>query len=63
MAGVDLRTVQELGHKAIQITCRYAHLGPQHRLAAVQRLCDTDNALSEGATITTAEAFDAPAVM
>ncbi len=29
MAGVDLRTVQELmGHKTIQMTCRYAHLGP-----------------------------------
>ena len=43
MAGVDLRTVQELmGHKTIQMTVRYAHLAPQHRLAAVQRLCDTD---------------------
>jgi len=43
MAGVDLRTVQELiGHKTIQMTVRYAHLAPQHRPAAVQRLCDTD---------------------
>lgn len=42
MAGVDLRTVQELmGHKTIQMTVRYAHLAPQHRLAAVQRLCNT----------------------
>jgi site-specific recombinase XerD len=42
MKGVDLRTVQELmGHKTIQMTVRYAHLAPQHRLAAVQRLCDT----------------------
>jgi integrase len=40
MAGVDLRTVQELmGHKTIQMTCRYAHLAPQHPLAAVERLC------------------------
>lgn len=40
MAGVDLRTVQELmGHKTIQMTVRYAHLSPQHQLAAVQRLC------------------------
>jgi site-specific recombinase XerD len=45
MAGVDLRTVQELmGHKTIQMTVRYAHLAPQHRLAAVQRLCDTSTA-------------------
>jgi len=30
-----------MGHKTIQMTARYAHLAPQHRLAAVQRLCDT----------------------
>jgi len=42
MAGVDIRTVQELmGHKTIQVTLRYAHLAPQHQLEAVQRLCDT----------------------
>ena len=42
MAGVGLRTVQELmGHKTIQMTVRYAHLAPKHQLAAVQRLCDT----------------------
>ena len=44
MAGVDLPTVQELmGHKTIQMTQRYAHLSPAHRLAAVQRL-NPDNA-------------------
>jgi integrase len=64
MAGVDIRTVQELmGHKTIQMTCRYAHLGPQHRLAAVQRLCDTEKALSEGATLTATGAFEAATVM
>jgi site-specific recombinase XerD len=43
MSGVDLRTVQELmGHKTIQMTVRYAHLAPEHRLAAVQRLCNTE---------------------
>jgi site-specific recombinase XerD len=39
MAGVDLRTVQELmGHKTIGMTCRYAHLAPSHKLAAVEKL-------------------------
>lgn len=39
MAGVDLRTVQELmGHRTLAMTCRYAHLAPQHQLEAVERL-------------------------
>ena len=39
MAGVDLRTVQELmGHKSIQMTVRYSHLTPRHTLAAVEKL-------------------------
>jgi site-specific recombinase XerD len=39
MAGVDLRTVQELiGHTSIQMTVRYSHLTPKHTLAAVERL-------------------------
>jgi site-specific recombinase XerD len=64
MAGVDLRTVQELmGHKTIQMTCRYAHLGPQHRLAAVQRLCDTETDSGGSATKTATGAFEAVAVM
>ena len=43
MAGVDLRTVQELrGHKTIQMTLRYAHLGSTHQLAAVQRCAILD---------------------
>jgi site-specific recombinase XerD len=48
MAGVDLRTVQELmGHKTIAMTCRYAHLAPSHTLAAVERLTEnTDRTAS-----------------
>jgi len=48
MAGVDLRTVQELmGHKTIAMTCRYAHLAPSHTLAAVERLTEnTDHTAS-----------------
>ncbi len=40
MAGVDLRTVQELmGHKTIAMTLRYSHLSPAHTLDAVNKLC------------------------
>jgi site-specific recombinase XerC len=39
MAGVDIRTVQELmGHKTIAATIRYAHLAPKRSLAAVEKL-------------------------
>jgi integrase len=42
MAGESLRTIQELmGHRTLTMTARYAHLSPQHTLAAVQRLCNT----------------------
>lgn len=39
MAGVDLKTVQELaGHKSITMTARYSHLAPQHLAGAVDKL-------------------------
>jgi integrase len=39
MAGVDLKTVQELmGHKTIAMTARYAHLAPEHLKGAVNKL-------------------------
>jgi site-specific recombinase XerD len=54
MAGVDLRTVQELlGHKTIAMTVRYSHLAPKHTLAAVERL-DTPTTNSTGTTTDTA---------
>ena len=39
MAGVDLRTVQELmGHKTIGMPVRYSRLAPAHQREAVERL-------------------------
>ncbi len=39
MAGVDIRTVQELmGHKTIAMTLRYAHLSPDHKRRAIEAL-------------------------
>ena len=57
MAGVDLRSVQELlGHKSILMTMRYAHLSPSHQQASVERLVKSANpeAIS-GATDTATE--------
>src|SRR5260370_41679017 len=52
MAGVDIRTVQELlGHKTIGMTVRYSHLAPKHTLAAVERL----DAPTESPTDTTTD--------
>ena len=60
MAGVDIRTVQELlGHKTIGMTVRYSHLAPKHTLAAVERL----DAPTETPTDTTTDTrmFEQPA--
>jgi integrase len=39
MDGVDLPTVSYfMGHKTIQMTMKYAHLAPAHKLAAIERL-------------------------
>ncbi len=48
MAGVDIRTIQELmGHKDIRMTMRYSHLSNSHLKEAVNRLCD-DTIASQG---------------
>ena len=39
MAGVDLRTIQELGGwKTLSMVQRYAHLSPSHKAEAVERI-------------------------
>ena len=39
MAGVDIMTVKELlGHKSLNITLRYAHLTPAHKVKALEML-------------------------
>jgi integrase len=54
MAGVDLRTVQELaGHKTIQMTIRYAHLAPEHKRRAVERMEETQLCEKVTAKVTT----------
>jgi hypothetical protein len=57
MAGVDIRTVQELlGHKTIAMTVRYSHLAPEHTLAAVERLDAPPEQLTDTTTDTTVSA-------
>jgi hypothetical protein len=39
MSGADIVAVKELpGHKSMQMTLRYAHLAPSHKVAAISLL-------------------------
>ncbi|HVB35396.1 MAG TPA: site-specific integrase [Patescibacteria group bacterium] len=49
MAGVDLRTVQELmGHKTLLMTLRYAHLSEAHTREAIEKLAAGAGPLATG---------------
>ena len=44
MAGVDLRTVQELGGwQSLHLVQRYAHLSATHKAQAVERITIAEN--------------------
>jgi len=51
MAGVDLRTVAELGGwRTLAMVQRYAHLSPDHLTAAVERLVEVSRKWPDGTT-------------
>ena len=44
MAGVDIRTLQELGGwKEIKMIERYAHLSQQHKVEAIEKISNQDS--------------------
>jgi integrase len=52
MAGVDIRTIQELmGHKDIKMTMRYSHPTPEHKKNAVKVLDQVTTISTTGAKI------------
>jgi hypothetical protein len=54
MAGVDIRTVQELlGHKDIKMTMRYSHLSDKNLREAVDKLAFSEYSGSADRTNTT----------
>jgi Phage integrase family len=62
MAGVDLRTVQELGGwKTLAMVQRYAHLAPAHLHQAVERLVSPLQNFEKTSTAAAGIAEPAPA--
>ena len=58
MSGTDLRTVAELlRDSSLTMVMRYAHLAPDHRLAAVERM-DAAFATESTATRTATKGMD-----
>jgi hypothetical protein len=54
MAGVDPRTIQELGGwRSLAMVERYTHLSPTHKAAAVDRIASLEfpNAIPKAATV------------
>jgi site-specific recombinase XerD len=49
MQGVDIRTVQKLlGHSTVNVTERYSHLSPIHKLKAVELVSLEDSEGTKG---------------
>ena len=52
MAGVDLNTTRELlGHSDLKITLRYAHLAPEHKAEAMERLVNFKGANTQACVL------------
>jgi site-specific recombinase XerD len=50
MAGVDPRTIQELGGwRSLLMVQRYTHLSPAHKAAAIERIAEFPNAIPKRA--------------
>jgi hypothetical protein len=63
-AGVDLRTVQELGGwRTLSMVQRYAHLSPGHLVAAVEKIVPMPAVVAQGtvSAVQLRQDFDAPA--
>lgn len=49
MSGVGVKVLQELlGHSSLEMTMRYAHLSPEHRQEAVEKLSFGENVVNDG---------------